>query len=219
MPAPIQGNDIVKIRWYATLGNQASVITHYFNVPAATLIGSWDPALVLTNYLTLIATPARNCMAILAHFDGGSIQIVTVKPYSALIYSNQGNGNGTMTGNPQPTQVCGMVSRRTDFAGRSYRGRIYMPFMSNNAIDTNGLPAITYTNLLGLFIAQAEPAAGITMTASGKSIVLNPIIFTRNPKAANSAITGHEYPAKFGTQHRRGSYGKPNFTPALTPPS
>jgi len=218
MAITIQANDFVKFRWYATLGNQASVITHYYQVPGPSLVGSWSPSFLLNQWLTAIAPSAKAAMAVLAHFDGGSIQIVTVKPYSALLYANQGAGNGTMSSNPAPTQVCGMISRRTDFAGPRYRGRIYMPFMSVTGIDTNGLPSITYQTLLQNFTTASEPPAGLTFTGSGLSILLDPIVFTRKPGASPAPITGHEFPLKFGTQHRRGSYGKPNFSPPMTAP-
>jgi len=36
----VQGNDVVKIRWYATLGAQASVITHHYLMPCPPVGGA-----------------------------------------------------------------------------------------------------------------------------------------------------------------------------------
>jgi len=217
----VQGNDVVKIRWYATLGAQASVITHHYLCPAPQLVGQWDLPLLLNQWAAMAAPLIKPCIATIAHFDGSSIQVVTTPPYSALLYSSQGAGNGTMTLDPLPTQVTGMISRRTDFAGRAYRGRIYMPFPTKTGSDTNGLPTITYTTLLSNYVAGVEPPAGITLTSAGKSILLDPVLRHKPRPAApaDTQITGHEYPLKFATQRRRGSYGKANFSPPMTVPT
>jgi len=217
MAYTIQPDDLLKIRLYTSLRNQAAVNTFYYHVLPAAMTGTWDAALVLTNWANVMAPLLKPVLAILAHYDGCSIQSIKGSPFTALIYSSQASGNGTNATNPLPTAVCGMISRRSSFAGPRWRGRLYMPFPTSSSIDTNGQPSATYITGLTNFANGVEPPAGMTMTGSGTSLRLDPVIYSKVAKTW-AAIIGHEYPSKFGTQHKRGDYGKPNFSPAMLNP-
>lgn len=216
--ANIALHDFLKFRIYCHMGSQASVNTHYYQVGPNAPNGNWSPALLLSTWATAIAPGLKPLLANVAFFDGSSIQVVTIKPYSALLYSNQSAGAGTAVGNPLPTQVCGMISRRTDYSGRAYRGRLYMPFPTTTFADTNGLPTTAYQNALSTYVLDAENTNGLVLTAAPNNITLMPILWHKIGTAAPAPITGHEYPVKFGTQRRRGSYGKANFSPPMMVP-
>lgn len=46
---------------------------------------------------------------------------------------------GTNPGSPLPSQVACLLSHKTALAGRQYRGRNYLPFLSQPDVDDNGM--------------------------------------------------------------------------------
>jgi hypothetical protein len=117
---------------------------------------------------------------------------------------------GTATGDPLPKQVAGVITLRSPFAGRSNRGRLYIPFPAEGSNDTDSTPTAAYLadqGFLGLGLAS-----NVVVTAGANSATLGPVIWRRGPRTA-VVITGFTGRDKWGTQRRRGDYGRPNLIP------
>jgi hypothetical protein len=116
--------------------------------------------------------------------------------------SRAGNGTGGVTA--MAKQVALVVSKRSGLAGRKNRGRMYVSFPSDTDSLAFGLPSAAYlalVNTLVTAIFQNQIFGGVTAV---------PVIYQRLTPAASPAITAIRVNSKFGTQRRRGSYGKTN---------
>jgi len=115
---------------------------------------------------------------------------------------------GTGSANPLPAVVSGILTFQTPLAGRSRRGRVFIPFPTVEDVAANDLPTTGYQNLIysfGLTLLGLTSVSGPTTTYTIKWGVWSAAhaYFTQyNDVRAN---------AKWSTQHRRGSYGKVNL--------
>lgn len=68
------------------------------------------------------------------------IQLQRVRPFEALIqeYTDGLPIVGTLAGDEAPPQTSVLASLRTEFAGRRYRGRMYLPPTGEGQLDTQG---------------------------------------------------------------------------------
>lgn len=125
-------------------------------------------------------------------------------------FSNANQGSGDVTGDPLPTQTAGLISLRTDLPGGSGRGRMYVPFPGELDNDASGKPTTSYTGRLAdLGDALTDD---VIVNVGADSTTLQPVVFDRQLAGWN-AITGRVVRAKWATQRRRGSFGRPNVPP------
>lgn len=78
--------------------------------------------------------------------DDVSLERVTVRDLRTANqpeYSAPTSAAGTSTSDVLPLQTSLVVTLRTALAGRSYRGRMYMPGWAENANDANGTASVT----------------------------------------------------------------------------
>lgn len=120
-------------------------------------------------------------------------------------------GAGTGSGGIANTQATGMISTQTVFAGKQYRGRIYIPWIPQSFIGTSGHPAAGYltalTTLAGLIVGV------LTVSVAGRTATLSLCVYHRKFKLFTYVLTA-VIRASFATQKRRGNYGK-NRTPPI----
>lgn len=117
---------------------------------------------------------------------------------------------GTTLGDNLPKQTAGVITLRTTLAGRSNRGRLYTPFPTEASNDADSTPTAAYLQtlqLLGLLLISS-----VVVTSGGNSATLDPGIWRRGPKTFTIWSTFLERD-KWGTQRRRGDYGRPNLIP------
>lgn len=75
-----------------------------------------------------------------------TITVADVKPGTAATYESTAAGvTGSETGEPLPWQIAVCYSLRTALKGRSYHGRIYLPGVCVDAVDTDTLNASSIT--------------------------------------------------------------------------
>lgn len=105
-----------------------------------------------------------------------SVQRILPIPATIQYYSAGGFAPGTRTSTVMPQQVCGMITKVTGIAGRSFRGRLYVPFPSEE--DNDGLtphPNNGYLTTLGTLSAVALDVRGFTI--GGGSLQLDPQLY------------------------------------------
>lgn len=206
--------DIWQVELQAFSSSQLAINVHWYRV--ITSSGS-APANEPQNYAnafdTALAPTLIACMsADSAAYWGTRAQRWFPLPkqvfgFSANHQSNPGGAAGVF----QPGQVAGVLKKYTPFAGRKYRGRAYIPFPSINAIDTgdvNSRPTVAYRNLL---TSHGTALLGpITVVDGGVTDTLAPVLF--EPKTGlYTAISLYSPDDAWGTQRRRGNFGRPNL--------
>ena len=129
--------------------------------------------------------------------------------FAGISVGNQGPGSAL--GAPLPDQVSGVITKRTNFGGRSFRGRVYVPFPTANFDSGDGIhnnaAYATVLNAIGaaLLVTRTAGAAGLTAD-------FLPVIFHRSTKASDF-VTSFLAKTLWGTQRRRGAYGALNPQP------
>lgn len=99
-------------------------------------------------------------------------------------YSNVGAADGSGSGDMMPEENAVVIQRRTGLPGRSKRGRVYIPYVSEEAaIDsTLDAPYITLYKSLATALKTPLVSGGITLsprTPSFKDSTLYPVVETR----------------------------------------
>lgn len=143
------------------------------------------------------------CLNTEAAFLGVNIQqILPVLglPVKSTLLTALGGGAGVVL----PKQVAGLITKRTEFGGRHYRGRMYIPFPGESDNDATGVPSANYQTRL-----QAVAIQMISTLTVGAA-VFAPIVFQRLDPLMSAQITSYSVRAKWANQHRRGDFGALN---------
>lgn len=139
-------------------------------------------------------------------------KISTIKALAAwsplVVYVNVAGTNADPT---LPTQDRGLVSWKTAYSGRAYRGRTYLPTPSTDSLTTTGKVATTTQTAWTAWAAYM-----ISPIVSGGTTWI-PGVYHRKPTADISStfdqFTSAIVSDLFATQRRGGQYGRPNQLP------
>lgn len=213
---PITLNEIVRVRMYCNDLEQVSINTWYLQ--CATVGGLGVTYTDVANNLEGGLSPAM--IAILnnnAVFKGIGVQSVNAPIILAEAFANAHAGVGASGPNALPRQTCGLIRLKDGRAGRSGRGRLYMPFPSTLDNAGGGAPTAGYVTRLGTVAALV--ANPFVVTVGPNSATMVPVLYHRlrvGPPivpASSTPITTHLESTLWATQRRRGSYGRPNTSP------
>ena len=122
-----------------------------------------------------------------------------------------GAGIGSIQGEALPAQVSGIITLKTDSAGRAGRGRMYIPFPSEEDSDQAFGPMAGY--MQGLVGIGAYHANEQSITIPGGSMKIRFGLYIPFGADFTKDFTGYNARQKWATQRRRGSYGRPNSLP------
>jgi len=118
---------------------------------------------------------------------------------------------GTAVADALPTQDRMLISLRTAYSGRIYRGRVYGWTVAQTMIDNDSLPSTT------CITAWNQAFANIINTATyGGSTWVPCIWHYRKPPLVQvdpTPVTGYTVKKVFATQRRSGSLGRVNAAP------
>jgi hypothetical protein len=110
-----------------------------------------------------------------------------------------------------PTQVSGIITKQTALAGRSNRGRVFVPFPGYLFHDgINERPTAAY--LVPLAALKTFLVASFTSGLGVDTATLDPVIYNQLTGARVEVINGRAN-QKWATQRRRGNYGAANPYP------
>lgn len=211
--------DVIEIKTYCRLRGQVGInYVHLLSDPNGAAPNMFLEQLV-EHIHELITEPFTEVLTVHASYLGLSGQIVrnlTVPPDwfydSSMVLSERVNAPGIVLGPAQPSQVCGMITKKTDQMGRAFRGRIYVPFPGDNAAEVDGTVTIGYRSDLQLLGDTLMPAVGFEPV--GALAPVFPIVFSPSrTEVQQPRITSTLARAKFGTQRGRGDYGAQNEDP------
>lgn len=211
MPYYPPDGEVLRVTYVMQLALQAGLNNMHFRVSDSTGLGA-----SLTEIATALGDAAEeeyaDCITSEAQFRGTLVHAFQATPQPAPgRYSNVINGTQGLT--PLPTQVAGILSFVTDYAGPGGRGRIFIPFpdeAQNNAARQPSAGWIANVTLLAI-----ELTAPLLVVGAGGSCYVNPGIWhvPEDGFPTFRPITGYIVRTRWGTQRRRGDYGQTNLPP------
>lgn len=211
-------NDIYEVTYFATFGDQAAVIRHNYQErntagtgPTTTQFG----AVLAAN----VGAPLKACLSASASYRGLMVKKLTPIPPTQPVINITNQGAGGVVGEPLPRQVRGIITFTTPFAGRGFRGRVYVPFPSEASNDTDATPTAAYVTLLttlGQAMQQSYPGVGAGGNTGDLFRVLVRYVYiggNLTSVAYRADITASLPRDRWATQRRSGAYGRPNISP------
>lgn len=200
---------LLKFRTFCTCDDQTAINVHYGEVTQITGGPRTDDDLapVLS---TALGTLYKPCFGSYATYYGLGLQIFKPNPTLEEVFSSSGQGAGTMTGDRLPMQVAGIITLKEIGIGKKKRGRRYIPFPSEDCMNTTGSVATAYDTVME---ALADVLIGeTTFVGTGFSVKVKAALYHRDTDTW-TPLTTQKVQQKFGTQRRRGRYGRPNPPP------
>lgn len=211
MPIILQRLDIVEVRLFCQLQAQGSVnVLHYRADGDTGALGNLDDAVDSISSAFGAAYKAILCAQ--AEYRGITAQKVFPLPLSVAVTSSAGAGFGTVLGDALPKQSCGVIKKLTDLAGPRNRGRMYAAFPSEEDCITQGRPDPTYVIRLLNLASQLLINRLLGPVVGAPQLTLFPVVWSKTGNVRNP-LTGVAARTFFGTQRRRGDFGKPNQSP------
>ena len=150
-----------------------------------------------------------------AQYRGLGVRKIWPHPLTVEAVSTFAGGAGNVAGDPLPFQVAGIATKKTNLPGKSFRGRVYLPFPSEASNDVDGNPTMGYGTLAQTFLAAVQLSYIISATPPappGDNASFTPCVWSRKLLQGTFTIA-HAFKDKWATQRRRGDFGKPNTPP------
>lgn len=205
-------NEIYEVRYWAIHLDQAAVFRRHYRVTTAENLSQPQGDLAVhfdSNHVGFI----KALLATSATYRGVQVQRIWPLPrtFPSVVTASAGAGTGAV-GDPLPRQTSGIITLNTEFAGRAFRGRIYLPFPSEGANDVDGTPTAAYLTSLQAFATDLATTESIA-DAGANLVVLTPVIYHFLQPGTSHTVTAGVARDKWATQRRRGAYGNPNSSP------
>jgi hypothetical protein len=210
MTQPLTLNCVVKAQLWTVDVEQASVNTWHYQI--VDLTGT--PVLLeefATKFLGVIIPLYAPMISANADIVGGVFQVVQPLPLRVAVKSISGAQSGTAEMPAMPRQTAGLISWKTTLAGPGGRGRTYIPFPGVAATEGLGVPTDAYVTSMTDLATALFSLPVITGAAGGTATAK--IGLKRQTPAEFVQFTAAVPNKKWATQKRRGSYGRPNFSP------
>ena len=109
-----------------------------------------------------------------------------------------------------PPQVSGLIKLHTGLAGRAFRGRKYVPFMSTDDVDTDGGPTGAYEANLALLAPMFT--GGFSAGAGANTNHFSPVIYHKST-GTGTVITDAQVAGRFATMRRRSAENRADTAP------
>lgn len=204
-----------RIRLFTRYRDQVAINVLYATVGKLG-VGRPDEDVIANKFNVAHAAAFRDCISQEAEYQGcGVTRFTGFNQWGQEFYDTAGTGPGT-AGAPgtAPSQVCGVLTKFTNLAGRAGRGRFYVPFPPAGAVNgTDDLLTAAYKTTIGDFgVGLLTPLATPIPLAADQTIVTC-LRYTNDADAANKTLTMVIARKGFGTQRRRGFFGRPNTSP------
>jgi len=201
--------DVIQLRVGCYQTPQAGLNILHYKVVAIT-----PPAPTLAEFVTTVDTSVhplyKELLNSQSEYIGVGARILLPTP-SAETSTTLNRGVGLRLGDPMPSQVAGIITKLTDLPGRANRGRMYVPFPSEESGDLDGTPVAQYVTDLTT-LAASLLAPWVVTGGGGGDADLDPVVF-HELTGLTTPITGNKPRDKWATQRRRGAYGATNDVP------
>lgn len=154
---------------------QVSVV---YNTPAGIAQNNFGFVNILADAGGLASLASKFTTAMVKNTSGGllyeqvddnfvtEVDVEDVKPGTAATYVYTFSAvSGRLAGDPVPAQIAAVLSLRTDLKGRSYRGRVYLPGISELDVDMKSFNAgaiTAFSTIATQLLAVFGPAGSDT---------------------------------------------------------
>lgn len=208
---PIAVADHLQVKWFCRQAEQIAINIRHYRVE--TLVGAPTDQEYADAFSATVGPSYKSVLSTNASYFGMTLYQFTVGGWVPLANSRSGSGPGTAGVEALPRQAAGLITLRAAGAGRSQRGRAYVPFCPETFNDTGGVPtaaAIAAFDNLAFCFQGTLTIVGIV--GGGFTSDVNGEIYHRGAGGFDLINTFVSQP-KWATQKRRGSYGKANSDP------
>lgn len=209
-------NDALRVRFYCyeAGATQVGINTSYWLVTSLT--GTVTDGFLANGIGTRIGQFYKNYLGANSQYSGCGVSImqgVTTHQRTAQVFDNGGAGAGVNDSPNLANQTSYVISLRTGLASRHARGRVYPPFPTADQADQNGLMTIPAQVLIQQLAEQYQTAQ--VFAAGGNSVTVQcSVRGVVAGVAAYPLISSAFAQIRFGTQRRRGQYGRLNQVPS-----
>jgi len=185
----------LNIRHYRVSNSQGAGVTDQEVVDALDLLYEFDYKASLSSAAT---------------YRGVSVQKFLPAPPLQAVFSTVSAGIGGLVGDPLPKQVAGLVTLRTQFAGRKFRGRMYIPFPSESVNEVDTQPSAAYIASIAAIGTNMIAQQSIGLAPDTADVT--PVLFHRLGGTTDD-LTSRVASPLWATQRRRGDFGRKNILP------
>lgn len=202
----------LRVSLVAYKGNQAAICSFHYgaNVGLARDINSADLLGVAALAEAALGASFKACLSADAAYLG--LRLRYEGPIASgdmeVKYDAGADQGGWPDPGSLPSQLAGVIGKQAAESGRHGRGRVYIPFPGETAQQASGLISSDYANALDTMADAMKD--NLTYTWGGVSTVLRPAIFSPVRASNPYFIVTTAYRFGFGTQRRRGFFGRPN---------
>lgn len=204
MATLIANGDIVLVTLVSKVNEQRAITGCHFL--ASGLVGVAPQYIDVAVYFdTNVTTDFKKLMSTAAKYLQTEVRRVYPLPATEAWTAQANNGIGTSATDLLPTQVCGLLKKKSDIAGRKHRGRMYLPFPGEGHNDGDGRPNGSYTGLLGTFGSTFLTTHTVPTVGATGAIVLEPVIYHPTDHTVTK-VTEAIVRYKWGTQRRRSDW-------------
>ena len=208
MPHALTADATLECRIICRTAHQEGINVFHFRVDTLTGTPTVTDQDVAISLLGILADPYRGWMALPARVYAVGCKLIDGHGWSEeLVYGEALNGTA---GDVQlPTQVSGVISKKTGIMGQGYRGRLFIPFPSADYVGPDGEMndggQTTLTTIKDAFSNITE----FNNVGGGSALVTS--VLYKVASTVRVPITAFQPTFKWGTQHRRGDYGRVNI--------
>lgn len=200
--------DIYQVRVFVAFGGQGAINVLHWRCGTIAGTGATD-AQIANAFDLALGLPYKTLMTSSCSYRGVGVRRI-FPGQSIETYGTAGVGPGSVTGDPLPKQIAGLISLRTINPGVHMRGRVYIPFPGESSNDADSTPTLPYINnlnaLAGVFISI------ITAGTPPNQNTFLMGVFHRGSSLITD-IWQTRVNDKWATQRRRGDYGRVNALP------
>lgn len=209
MPTVLDVNQIWQLRVVCYTADQIAVNTAHYRVTAVTGGGAVDSDAAVS-FDTALNGVYKATISAQARYRGVSLQRVMPAPPTRPARVVVSDGVGAIAGDMMAKQVSGIISTGTELAGRSQRGRVYIPFPGEPDNQANGTPTPGYVTAVQA-IANVMFSSR-TLGIGGATSAVIPVLWHRGSLTWDE-VTHKDAKPFWATQRRRGNYGRVNSLP------
>lgn len=199
MPVIIPVGTTLEFKSFCKVGSQQGINVSHF-VVTAVAGGTMSDQTIVNSMDASVAPLYKAWLPTVGSYLGSRLQAILPAPASVPVISTTGAGAGSVASDPLPPAVSMLGYRKTAFAGRRYRGRLYLPFWCETHNGVNGSPSggaiATGLNLIQFLNSS------IAVVNAGVTLNMKPVLLNR-PSGTTTDILTYGTRSEWATQRRR----------------
>jgi hypothetical protein len=198
-----------RIKAFCYQDNQVGINIRYFFTTGVIGAGLSEQQL-LDAWSARAAVLYKTWLVDSATFLGMTMSPILTAPPVNTYLSTVGQGPGTVSSDPLPKQIAGIIRLTTGIVGRGNNGRVYVPFPAEAYNGVDNKPTLTALDVLSSIALLWSNAQTFMSGADG--VTASPLLFHRVTNTATNIARGVAVPS-WATQRRRGDFGRQNPIP------